>query len=1083
MAEGNNRSWNWSDNASPSTGIGACGGEDGSWATESGTCASPATPDGYAYTEMSSPGAFNDTFDTEFNTTLDAAAETFSFVFYTNQRGNNNNVVAQVQINESGGGWVNVGSSFGGTGDPDKVSTNGNDQWIQRTVDLSNSGANNDASTLVRILLTIPSSGTTWHNDYALDSITITGTINNSAPTVPTNILCDDNTDCDIIIDTIVLLNGTGSTDSESDVITYNVWAAIENSTALFYTNIDDVTATAQSGGAVVYDNSNDNGGALCSSTSCSIELVVADQPNMMIFVISSDEGTFVNADTIDIEANTNVGTAIGTNPIRVGSGGTEQSLHLWRIADSDITKGSSNTITVNYAASATGSGISAHSFYNVDQAAEEDTNETTQATSQSNISVSVTSTTNDAVFITTSGNGGGAGDCTYDAGQIEIADFDPTSAGQCVSYELKAIAGADTQNVAYSAGTNRAVIISAAFAPSVSLPNHNLTATIHNDFTVQDNWNDLDLLMFKVEVDSFNPAGSVTAGNDDPDLVLEVFDGTVFLDYDFNLPLFYTGLGLQTTDYNGTLAFDSSNGTNILLNWNITASQDFRLKPSYFDNEGGANVDEIIWKNMFVSFDGHKWWEIGNHTTSVPDYVIWDSTDEPNQTDVNLRVRAIDIDGSNTFSNYFYKGSNLEIAHGGAGHDPIIATDVWIFVESTSRLAHYVRNVTDTWIFVESISAIPHYVKIATDTWTFVESTNEVKSSIRTATDTWTFAETVQADHTQVRIGTDIWTFVESTNQIQHYSQEVTDTWIFVESTSKVFNHVPIIVTDTWTFIESTSLVEHFVRVVTDVWLFVESTNEVFSQVRSATDVWTFVETTDVIEHKISSSTDVWTFVETVDVVKHSSRNALDSWTFVETTEVVFHHIPIVVTDTWTFVESTDQSFGHVPIIVSDTWTFVESTNEVFGHAPIIANDIWTFVEFTNVILNHIPIVVTDTWIFVESTDVVSMLQRSATDEWIFVESTTVIAHYVRNATDTWIFVETTNSTSGHLPIIVTDVWIFIENVQILNPFIPGGSYIWFNLSPPELDRLGGVYAFECDSGEFIYRINTDGTVDCRVP
>jgi len=105
-----------------------------------------------------------------FDTTLNASTETWQIEFYTNQR----HVVAQVQINENGGGWVNVGSSFGGEGG--EVATGGNDVWTKRTVDLSNSGANTDSSTQVRILLTFPSSVTNvWHNDYGIDTVTITG--------------------------------------------------------------------------------------------------------------------------------------------------------------------------------------------------------------------------------------------------------------------------------------------------------------------------------------------------------------------------------------------------------------------------------------------------------------------------------------------------------------------------------------------------------------------------------------------------------------------------------------------------------------------------------------------------------------------------------------------------------------------------------------------------------------------------------------------------------------------------------------------------------------------------------------------
>lgn len=161
---GNLQLW-WNDNDTGSTGVGPESGQEGD-------------PEGYLHIEASDTGTgFDDTYDIEFDTTLDASAEQWQFNFYTSQRGDDNDVVCQVQINEDGGGWTNVGSAFGGSGDPTKEATNTTPSlWTSRSVDLSNGGANTDASTRVRILLTMPSAGTTWHNDYGIDTIEIVGT-------------------------------------------------------------------------------------------------------------------------------------------------------------------------------------------------------------------------------------------------------------------------------------------------------------------------------------------------------------------------------------------------------------------------------------------------------------------------------------------------------------------------------------------------------------------------------------------------------------------------------------------------------------------------------------------------------------------------------------------------------------------------------------------------------------------------------------------------------------------------------------------------------------------------------------------
>lgn len=162
-----NLQWWWFDGETGSTGVGPQSGQGGA-------------PEGYVCPETSDTGTgFNDTYNMEFDTVLDAAAEQWQFNFFTNQRGVDNDMLCEVQINESGGGWVTVpGGTFGGPGEtlPPKVTTGDPDIWEPRSVDLSNGGLNTDASTLVRILLTMPAAGTTWHNDFGIDTIEIVGT-------------------------------------------------------------------------------------------------------------------------------------------------------------------------------------------------------------------------------------------------------------------------------------------------------------------------------------------------------------------------------------------------------------------------------------------------------------------------------------------------------------------------------------------------------------------------------------------------------------------------------------------------------------------------------------------------------------------------------------------------------------------------------------------------------------------------------------------------------------------------------------------------------------------------------------------
>lgn len=154
------RRWCWDSNDTTSSNIGPTSGQGGS-------------PDGYLYTEASSPGAANDEFDMELNFDLDASANAILVELYTNQRGDSNNATCEIQTNEGAAGWV-TRATYGGSGDPNKVATSGTQIWASRSLDLT--GVVSHAQTRIRFLITFPASGTIWNNDYGIDTVTITGT-------------------------------------------------------------------------------------------------------------------------------------------------------------------------------------------------------------------------------------------------------------------------------------------------------------------------------------------------------------------------------------------------------------------------------------------------------------------------------------------------------------------------------------------------------------------------------------------------------------------------------------------------------------------------------------------------------------------------------------------------------------------------------------------------------------------------------------------------------------------------------------------------------------------------------------------
>lgn len=160
------RQWNWTDGDTGSSNVGPTHGQG-------------SDPDGYAYTEASSPGAQDDPFDLEFNVNMgdgagviDLSAYEVTLTFYTNQRGTDNDAWCYVQTNEAGGGWV-TRTTYGGPDDPNKVATSGSDTWNLRTVVLNDYASN--ASTRVRILVVL-NGATIWNCDYGIDTVRLVAT-------------------------------------------------------------------------------------------------------------------------------------------------------------------------------------------------------------------------------------------------------------------------------------------------------------------------------------------------------------------------------------------------------------------------------------------------------------------------------------------------------------------------------------------------------------------------------------------------------------------------------------------------------------------------------------------------------------------------------------------------------------------------------------------------------------------------------------------------------------------------------------------------------------------------------------------
>ncbi|MGE4133624.1 MAG: hypothetical protein AB7F86_18450, partial [Bdellovibrionales bacterium] len=150
-------------------------GDDQDWTRNSGTTPSTGVgPDAgygntgfYLYTEASSPVAANDVFNLESNT-LDAGANNLAVNFKWNKRGTSMGNT-YLEVSTDGGTnwdtavWSHVGSD---------VATSGTHTWRSTTVDLCGLGYNS-GNIKLRFRGVMPSTGTVWNSDMAIDNVMV----------------------------------------------------------------------------------------------------------------------------------------------------------------------------------------------------------------------------------------------------------------------------------------------------------------------------------------------------------------------------------------------------------------------------------------------------------------------------------------------------------------------------------------------------------------------------------------------------------------------------------------------------------------------------------------------------------------------------------------------------------------------------------------------------------------------------------------------------------------------------------------------------------------------------------------------
>ncbi len=181
---------------------------------------------------------------------------------------------------------------------------------------------------------------------------------------------------------------------------------------------------------------------------------------------------------------------------------------------------------------------------------------------------------------------------------------------------------------------------------------------TYNNVFS--NDWKNITSLNVNVSVSVYDNSGSLNNSNNNPDLQLEMYNGSDFVEVEnFSID--------QTGNFNLTVT-DST----ILTGWQNATNTDLRIRGVNFDYNNSNYIDEINWTEIWISFDGKRWTVIGNHTNETTSTLEWNTTDIDIQTCIDFRASAID-NGTNSYSDYFTKNACLNITSAVKNHAPQI--------------------------------------------------------------------------------------------------------------------------------------------------------------------------------------------------------------------------------------------------------------------------------------------------------------------------------------------------------------------------------------------------------------------------
>jgi hypothetical protein len=241
---GDDRDWSIGSGETPSTDVGPLTGNGGSGS--------------YAFTEASYPVSANDEFHLESNT-LDGATYPLSFDFYWNKRGDDMGDLIVEASNNGGSSWTQVWSHTGAD-----MPTGPTDAWRHQFIDLCTLGytANN---VMVRFRGVMPSTGTVWNSDMAVDDLHFAS--GGCAPAPPATVAItspDASTLIDVQNVSTFTVSGTCSDNGQNVILSGDVSGVTSCSSGTWSFNLD---LSAHADGDIVMNVDHISGGGGANGT------------------------------------------------------------------------------------------------------------------------------------------------------------------------------------------------------------------------------------------------------------------------------------------------------------------------------------------------------------------------------------------------------------------------------------------------------------------------------------------------------------------------------------------------------------------------------------------------------------------------------------------------------------------------------------------------------------------------------------------------------------------------------------------------------------------------------------------------